>query len=281
MADSRMHDGPIELIDLSVIAPAHDEQDNVEPLISELDIALSPLDLEFEIIVVDDGSTDETAARLRDLLSRYDRLRVLRMVDTPPGRGHGQSAAFKAGFAAARGRLIALMDADLQNDPADLPVLLQLIDAQGADLVQGDRSGNRRDSIGRRSASWVGRVLRRVLLGDTIRDTGCSLRVMKREVALALPLEFRGMHRFIPITARQLGFKVVEAPVHHRPRIAGRPKYGVFNRAIPGLIDCLAARWMRNRRRPTVAREVSAPALKNDHPATPDAADRAPAASDS
>jgi len=104
-------------------------------------------------------------------------------------------------------------------------------------------------------ATWTGRTFRRVLLGDTIRDTGCSLRLMKREVALALPLEFRGMHRFIPGTARRLGYKVVEIPVTHRARTAGTSKYGLINRGVPGFFDLLAVRWMNNRRRPTVAEE--------------------------
>ena len=119
-----------------------------------------------------------------------------------------------------------------------------------------DRSADRQDTVVKRVTSIIGRMSRKVLLKDSIRDTGCSLRVMKREVALALPLEFKGMHRFIPGTARQLGYKVIETPVHHRPRIAGSTKYGIANRAIPGLIDCFATRWMNNRRKPTAAIEL-------------------------
>ncbi len=123
-------------------------------------------------------------------------------------------------------------------------------------MVQGDRSADRQDGFVRRVSSRIGRLFRRLLLGDTIRDTGCSLRVIRRPVALALPLEYRGMHRFIPVTARQLGYRVVEMPVHHRARTAGRTKYGIGNRAIPGLIDCFAVRWMRKRRRGTRFQEV-------------------------
>ena len=158
-----------------------------------------------------------------------------------------------------------LLDADGQNDPADIPPMLERLAESGADMVQGDRSAARRDSLVRRVSSWVGRVFRRGLLGDTIRDTGCSLRVMRREVALALPLEFRGMHRFIPLMARHVGYRVVEMPVHHRPRAAGQTKYGIRNRAIPGLIDCFAVRWMRKRRRPVTCREVTV----NRVPASP------------
>lgn len=249
---------------LSVVAAAHDEQDNVARLVEEIDAALPPMGLDYEVIVVDDGSTDATPDVLRRLLDGHPTLRVIRMLQTPPGRGNGQSAAFHAGLRAARGDLVALLDADLQNDPADIPAMMQMLQQTGADMVQGDRSRDRRDGPVRRASSRVGRLTRRWLLGDTIRDTGCSLRLMRRRVALALPLQFRGMHRFIPVTARQLGFHVVEMPVRHRPRVSGRTKYGIWNRAIPGLIDCLAVRWMRNRRRPVVGQEV---AVELDRPA--------------
>jgi dolichol-phosphate mannosyltransferase len=181
------------------------------------------------------------------------------MSRTPPGCGNGQSAAFHAGFRSARGRLIAVLDADLQNDPAEIGAMLDLMKRTSADLVQGDRSHARKDNVVRRVGSLVGRKFRLWLLGDTIRDTGCSLRVMRREIALALPLEFAGMHRFIPVTARHLGYKVVEMPVRHRPREAGSTKYGlgITKRAIPGLRDLLAVRWMRQRRRPVDAAEVA------------------------
>lgn len=236
-------------IDLSVVAPAHNEQDNVGPLVGELAAALEPLGLDYEMIVVDDGSTDQTPVRLRDLLATHDRLVVVRLSDTPPGRGLGQSAAFGAGVQAARGELIAMLDADGQNDPADLPALLALMQSSGADLVQGDRSGRRRDTLGRRLGSLLGRLFRRGLLGDTVRDTGCSLRVMRAEVARSIPFDLAGMHRFLPITARQTGFTVVEKPVNHRPRRSGSAKYGVWNRALPALVDCLGVRWMGRRRR--------------------------------
>ncbi len=246
-------------IDLSVVAPAHNEQDNVGPLADEIHDALSPTGLSFEFVVVDDGSTDATAATLNSLMADRSWLRSVRMLGTPPGKGNGQSAAFHAGFRACRGRLIAVLDADRQNNPADLPAMLKRFEASGADVVQGDRSRDRQDNIVRKVGSIVGRLFRRMLLGDSIRDTGCSLRLMRREVALALPLEFRGAHRFIPVLARDLGFKVVEMQVSHRARAAGETKYGlgITQRALPGLIDCFAVRWMRNRRRPVTAELVS------------------------
>jgi dolichol-phosphate mannosyltransferase len=245
-------------IELSVVAPAHNEEENVEALVRQVGEAIGPLGITFEFILVDDGSTDGTRARAAAMMAEHPWVRCIAMTDTPPGSGNGQSAAFHAGFRAARGRLIAVLDADLQNDPADLPEMLRLMEREGADLVQGDRSHARRDSLVRRWGSVVGRSFRRWLLGDRIRDTGCSLRVMRREVALALPLEFRGMHRFIPATAASLGCRVVEMRVRHRPRVAGRTKYGmgITKRAIPGLIDCFALRWMRSRRRPVRGGEV-------------------------
>ncbi len=245
---------------LSLIAAAHNEQDNVAQLVAEIDSVLAGAGIEYETIVVDDGSTDRTAEMIRELMATHPRLRMVRMRRTPPDRGNGQSAAFHAGIRASRGELIATMDADRQNDPADITSMIEKLHETGADLVQGDRSAERRDSALRRGSSVVGRLARRVLLGDRIRDTGCSLRVMRREVALQLPLELRGMHRFVPHTAAQLGFTVVEMPVHHRPRTAGEPKYGTgLGRAIPALFDSLAVRWMDRRRRDVTWDEPGSP----------------------
>lgn len=249
-------------IDLSVVAPAHNEEENILPLVEQIDAALSNRAISYEIVIVDDGSTDRTRERLVAAMATRPHLRCVAMTNTPPGKGNGQSAAFHAGFRATRGRLIAVLDADLQNDPADIPAMLTFLRDQKADMVQGDRSHARKDNLVRRWGSVVGRAFRRGLLGDTIRDTGCSLRVMKREIALALPLEFKGVHRFIPATARHLGYTVVEMRVNHRPRVAGETKYGmgITKRALPGLQDLFAIRWMRNRRRPVTSTEVSAPA---------------------
>ena len=245
-------------VELSFVAPAHNEQDNVRQLVEEVGRAGEASGLAFEFVLVDDGSTDATAQRCAEMMPDRPWLRLIRMTRTPPGKGGGQSAAFHAGFRATRGRLIAVMDADLQNDPGEIPRMLTLMAETGADMVQGDRSHARKDGPIRRWGSRVGRWFRRMILADTIRDTGCSLRVMTREVALSVPLEFKGVHRFIPVTARQQGFTVVEMAVHHRPRVAGETKYGmgITKRAIPGLIDCFAVRWMGNRRRPVASEEV-------------------------
>ncbi len=246
--------------DLSVVAPAHNEQDNVAALADEVENAVSPLDISWELVIVDDGSTDSTRERLLVLAESRPWLRPVAMKNTPNGKGSGQSAAFHAGFRASRGRLIATMDADLQNDPADLPMMLRVMRETSADLVQGDRSRARRDNVIRKVGSLVGRAFRRILLGDTVRDTGCSLRVLKREFALRLPLELRGMHRFVPITVADLGGQIVEVPVNHRPRTAGQTKYGlgIVKRAIPGLIDLFAVLYFRSRRRDVEFRELEA-----------------------
>jgi dolichol-phosphate mannosyltransferase len=249
---------PDEPIELSVVAPAHNEEGNVAALVEQVGRALWPLNIPFEFVVVDDGSTDATRAKVLELMPDRPWLRCVAMTRTPTGKGGGQSAAFHAGFRAARGRLVATLDADLQNDPADLPAMLRLLEETDADMVQGDRSHARKDSPVRRVGSIVGRTFRRWLLGDTIRDTGCSLRVLKREYALQLPLELRGMHRFIPVTTRHLGGRVVEMRVNHRPRTSGETKYGmgITKRAIPGLIDLFAVRYMRGRRRPVEHAEI-------------------------
>ncbi len=245
---------------LTLIAPARDEVENLPALVEEVSRVMGQAAVSWEFIVIDDGSTDGSRARLVELTEHTPQLRVLALDHQGRGVAHGQSAAFMAGFRAARGELIALLDADLQNDPADLLAMLEAMDRSRADLVQGDRMHDRRDTFVRKISSRVGRGFRRVLLGDTIRDTGCSLRIMTREVALALPLQFKGMHRFIPITARQLGYTVIEVPVKHRPRTAGHAKYGIWNRALPGLIDCFAVRWMRSRRSRVEATELTPPA---------------------
>jgi dolichol-phosphate mannosyltransferase len=262
---------------VSLIAPAHNEEDNVAALVEEvgkagpaLAIALGGGPDDFEFVLVDDGSTDATRPRALSLCLSRPWLRVIAMTRTPPGKGGGQSAAFHAGFRACRGQYIGVLDADLQNDPADLAAMATLLRRENADMVQGDRSHNRRDNLVRRVGSTVGRTFRAWILADTIRDTGCSLRLLRRDVALQIPLEFRGVHRFIPVTARHLGYKVVEMPVSHRPRVAGETKYGmgVLTRAIPGLIDCFAIRWMRTRRRPVDSADLTpgAPAAQNRQP---------------
>lgn len=241
--------------ELSIVVPALDEAQNVAALVEQVDDAIhAAAGIDAELIVVDDGSIDGTDRALLGLAASRPWLRVLRR-STP----QGQSAALAAGIAAARGRFVAMLDADLQNDPADLPVMLAILKEHDADLVQGDRSRNRRDSWLRRRASWVGRAARWLILRDPTRDTGCSARILRIDLARQLPLQYKGMHRFIPACARLLGARIVEHPVGHRPRRVGLTKYGVgiLSRGVAGLIDCFAVRWIGKRLRDVSATELT------------------------
>jgi dolichol-phosphate mannosyltransferase len=237
---------------LSIVVPALDEQDNVGPLVEQVRQAVVERGIDAELIIVDDGSTDDTPKRLADLCAQHPWLRVLRR-----DKAMGQSAAMHAGIAAARGVYIGMLDADLQNDPADLPDMLDILVRGDADMVQGDRSANRNDAPIRRVGSWVGRTARRLLLHDNIRDTGCTARVVRADIAKQFPLQYRGMHRFLPAYANMLGARVVERPVNHRARHSGEAKYGlgILSRGPAGLIDCFAVRWMTKRYRNPAVRE--------------------------
>lgn len=218
---------------LSVVIPLYNEQDNIATLQQELAAALSGLD--YEIVFVDDGSTDETVARVQ----RGPRVRLLEFE-----RNTGQSAAMYAGIQAARGEVIALLDGDLQNDPADIPRLLEEI-RKGADLVCGYRA-QRKDTFSKRLTSKFANFVRSRFTKDGVRDTGCTLKAMRRECREAL-VPFYGMHRFIPALVKGMGYQLVEIPVNHRPRIAGVSKYGFGNRAVKATMDMFAVRWMLSR----------------------------------
>lgn len=237
--------------EVAVVAPALNEAGNVAPLVEQIDAAFAPTGRRVQIIIVDDGSTDATPAQLAALQRRFPQLQTIRH-ESP----RGQSASLHAGIHAADAPLVCTLDADLQNDPADLPRMVELLDEKNADLVQGDRSANRRDHTLRKAASLVGRYARKLIVGDGTRDTGCATRVLRRELALSLPLHRPGMHRFIPACAAGFGGKVVETAVHHRPRHQGQTKYGtgLLKRGLPGLRDCFAVRAMiRHAKRQPVA----------------------------
>ncbi len=224
---------------LSVVVPAFNEEANVEPCYRELVEVLGGLGRPFEVIFVDDGSTDSTFPRLEALAAVDPRLRVIRF-----RRNAGQTAALDAGFRAARGAVVVTMDADLQNDPRDIPRLLAALEAH--DVVCGWRV-DRQDPWTKRAASRVANAVRRRLTGDGIHDTGCSLKAFRREALACLKL-YRGLHRFLPALCRLEGFRVAEVPVRHRPRRAGRSKYGNWGRLWAGLADLWAVRWMARRR---------------------------------
>ena len=226
--------------DLSVVAPVFNERENLEPLVRELVETLEPTGLTFEILLVDDGSTDGSAERIAELAQRDGgRVRGLHF-----RQNRGQTAAFDAGFKAARGRFVVTIDSDLQNDPRDIPRLLEAL-AQH-DAAVGFRR-TRHDDWLRRVSSRIANAIRNRLSGDDIIDTGCSLKAFRRECLSSLKL-FTGMHRFLPTLLRIEGYRVTQIPVGHRPRRAGQSKYGVGNRAVRGFVDLLAVRWMKKRR---------------------------------
>jgi len=226
-------------VELSVVIPVKDEEANIAPLAAEIDAALAGLECSWEVVWVDDGSRDASAVRLREL-DRPHRYLIL-------DRNHGQSAAYAAGFRAARGEWVATLDGDGQNDPADLPRQLAHAHARRVDMVNGIRTG-RCDSRARRVASAIGNGFRACLTGRGVSDVGCSTRVVRRAAVLEVPF-FHGMHRFLPTLVRMRGYAIDEIPVNHRPRRAGRSKYGIWKRMWWGLRDCFGVRWLQRRNR--------------------------------
>ena len=220
--------------EVSVVVPLFNEEESISLLQTELSAALKNFD--YEIVFVDDGSADCTA----DRIERKMNVRVIRFE-----KNAGQSAAIYAGVMAARGATLVLIDGDLQNDPADIPRLLAEI-ARGADLVCGYRA-QRRDTRVRRLTSRIANAVRSRFTKDGVRDTGCTLKAMRRECVSAL-VPFKGMHRFIPALVKGAGFRLVEIPVNHRPRRFGRSKYGLGNRALRATIDMFGVRWLLSRR---------------------------------
>jgi dolichol-phosphate mannosyltransferase len=219
---------------ISVIIPVFNEEGNVSQLQTELESVLK--NLFYEIIFVDDGSQDRTVERIR----QSGRVRVVEF-----SRNSGQSAAIYAGLANASGSLLVLMDGDLQNDPSDIPRLLAEIE-KGFDLVCGYRR-NRKDSWFKRVQSVIANKVRSRFTKDGVRDTGCTLKAMRRECREAL-VPFYGMHRFIPALVKGLGYRITEIPVNHRQRHSGVSKYNFGNRALRATIDMLGVRWLLARR---------------------------------
>lgn len=226
--------------DLSLVIPAYDEAENLPVLAAEIREALRSSRWSYEVLVVDDGSSDATPEILARLAQRELGFRALRLE-----HNCGQSAALVAGFLRARGRIVVTLDADLQNDPADIPKVVAALESTGADAVSGVRT-NRHDAWLRRLSSRIANGVRRRVLRDGITDVGCSLKAYRREVVAGLPC-FDGMHRFLPALVQLRGGRVLEVPVGHRPRLHGSPKYGVHNRLWRGIADLMAVRWMQER----------------------------------
>ena len=218
--------------------PAYNERENLAPLLDEIGAVLG--DRPYEVIVIDDGSTDGTFETLKFLRTEHPQLRVIAFE-----RNAGQTAAFAAGFRAAAAPVVVTLDADLQNDPADIPKLVETLQRTGATAVAGYRA-TRRDTAWKRLQSRIANGIRNRLNGEVIRDTGCSLKAFRTEAVRALPL-FAGMHRFLPTLIKMQGGSVTEVPVGHRPRRHGATKYGMWNRVLRSLVDAFAVRWMQRR----------------------------------
>ncbi|HYC59969.1 MAG TPA: glycosyltransferase family 2 protein [Thermoanaerobaculia bacterium] len=226
--------------DLSVVFPVYNEEENIPLLLREIAAALQGRGWTYEIVAVDDGSTDRSLEVLGASRTVHPTLRVLAL-----HKNSGQTAALDAAWRAARGRMVVSLDADLQNDPADIPAMVRKLEETGSDMVIGVRV-NRQDTWSRKMQSRIGNGVRNWITGDQITDTGCSLKLVKREAIDRVRL-FTGMHRFLPTLVRYAGYKVVEMPVNHRARQFGVSKYGAMNRAFRGLTDCFAVRWMGTR----------------------------------
>jgi glycosyltransferase involved in cell wall biosynthesis len=224
---------------LSVVIPVYNEEENVGPLNAELMEVLQSLSKTFEAIYVDDGSKDKSYALLKELQKNNPSIRIIKF-----RKNSGQTAAFDAGIRAALGEVIVTMDADLQNDPHDIPKLLEKIG--DADAVCGWRQ-KRNDTFVRRISSRIANSVRNWLSGETIKDVGCSLKAFRSVYAKKMQL-FTGMHRFFPTLIKMEGGTVAEIPVNHRPRKFGTPKYNIRNRVVRSFVDLLAVCWMKKRK---------------------------------
>jgi dolichol-phosphate mannosyltransferase len=219
--------------EISVVVPLFNEEESIAILQTELSAALKGLD--YETIFVDDGPVDRTAERIQTAPN----IRLIRFE-----KNSGQSAAIYAGLTAARGGTVVIIDGDLQNDPADIPKLLAEI-ARGPDLVCGYRV-QRRDTLVKRATSRIANAVRSRYTKDGVRDTGCTLKAMRRECVRTL-IPFKGMHRFIPALVKGAGYRLVEIPVNHRARKFGQSKYGLGNRAVRATVDMFGVRWLLSR----------------------------------
>ena len=232
-------------VELSVVVPVCNEAENVEPLAREIDAALQGR--AYEMIFVDDGSTDETAANLKKLKASLPALRVL-----SHSFRSGQSAAVASGVRAARAAWVATLDGDGQNDPADIPKLIAARDSnegRGVQLFMGNRRASRKDTAWRRMQSRIANGVRSGMLGDDTPDTGCGIKLFSRDVFMDLP-RFDHMHRFLPALFQRHGARVVSVPVSHRERTRGTSKYGMLNRAWVGIVDIIGVMWLRRRYKP-------------------------------
>jgi len=227
-----------EPIVISVVVPVYNEEENLPVLIPTLMKVLEGLGCSCEIIFVDDGSSDGSLRILRDAASRSPSLRVLRFREN-----RGLSTALVAGMREARGEKIITLDSDLQNDPGDIPKLLEYLDRY--DMATGWRQ-KREDSWLKKISSKIGNAVRNWLSGENIQDSACTLRAFKKECIKEIPV-FNGMHRFLSTLVKMEGYRIIEVPVSHHPRKFGKSKYNIRNRMVRSFIDLLAVRWMKHR----------------------------------
>jgi glycosyltransferase involved in cell wall biosynthesis len=224
---------------LSIVVPVFNEEDNIPLLFGEINNALSPLDKEWQVIFVDDGSSDNSLQVIRSMSEKHSEIKYVAFAENC-----GQSAAFKAGFDAAETDVVITIDADLQNDPADIPALLREYE-RGYTMVIGWRQ-KRQDTLQKKVASKIGNAIRNKLSRETVKDTGCSLKVMDTKLVQQIPM-LTGMHRFLPTLMKMQGATVSEVPVNHRHRQHGESKYGILDRARATILALLAIRWMQSR----------------------------------
>jgi dolichol-phosphate mannosyltransferase len=224
--------------EISLVIPVYNEKENLGPLAAEIRASMGSVGRPYEVLFVDDGSTDGSLAAMRELAALDPAVRVIRQ-----GRNTGQSAALDAGFRHARGAIVVTLDADLQNDPADIPLLLDRLGEY--DVVCGVRA-RRRDSWVRRISSGIANAVRNRLTRESVSDVGCTLRVYRAEFLRRIPV-WNGMHRFLPTLLRMEGARVTELDVSHRPRAFGTPKYNIRNRLWRATNDLFGVRWLQSR----------------------------------
>ena len=226
--------------ELSIVIPVYNEEENLRMLVSEIFSVMQKTGRVWELLLVDDGSTDNSLALMRELAENTQELRYIALACNC-----GQSAAFAAGFGEARGEIIITLDADLQNDPADIPAMLERYGQNGVTMVVGWRA-KRMDTFAKRMASRAGNAVRNWISRETIKDTGCSLKIMRADMLRNIPV-FDGVHRFYPTLMRLEGATIAEMKVNHRLRCAGVSKYGIWDRAKRTALDLFAVRWLQSR----------------------------------
>jgi glycosyltransferase involved in cell wall biosynthesis len=244
--------GFVSDVDVSVVAPAFNELDNIEPLIERVREVFEPTGMKYEAVIVDDCSTDGTREKLLSMAQNYPWLRVITL-----DKNSGQTAAMAAGFANAWGRVIGTVDADMQNDPGEIVRMMTFL-GPDVDMVNGWRKDRAdKNKFMRKIQTKIANGIRNWISGDDIKDSACGLKVYKREAIVGLTL-YKGMHRFFPTLVKMRGYKVIEVPVSHNARLHGVTKYKFGSRVIRAFVDLMAVRWMKKRAIVARSRDLTA-----------------------